>query len=151
MEVLIENYRGWEITFNTYTESFTSTSDEYDSQTTKKTYTSAKKSIDDFIKDNSTFKPIMVERIVRGEREVKNIVGIRKDGDFVYEDEAGKKHRLSSYNEKNYYLVNEDNEPIFDKIKGLETAKQKLINEIKGLEETLNKVSLLSIKEKYIK
>ena len=53
MKTLIENYRGFEIFFDTDNENFYSVSDKYDRQETKKSYASAKKSIDDYIKYNT--------------------------------------------------------------------------------------------------
>ena len=68
MKVFIENYRGWDISFDTDKESFYAQSDEYDVGETKKSFASAKKYIDDFLKDNLQFQPIWVERPVSQSR-----------------------------------------------------------------------------------
>ena len=55
MKIKIEDYRGWSIEFDTEKESFYCHSEQYDRDETKKSYSSVKKFVDDFIKDNFTF------------------------------------------------------------------------------------------------
>ncbi len=112
MKVEIENYRGWSIQFDTEKESFYCHSEQYDSDENKKTYSATKKWIDDFIKENQTFKPVWIEKKPNGYGGYKKIklIGIRKDGRFVFEDPNGNKRQLSDYEEKDYILYNSENE-----------------------------------------
>jgi hypothetical protein len=81
MRVLIENYRGWELMFDTSSEDFYIMSNDYDTQQTKKSYASAKKYIDDYIKENQNFKPIKVQKMssIYNSAEVITLIGLRKD------------------------------------------------------------------------
>jgi hypothetical protein len=126
MRTEVDNYRGWQIFFDTDTEKFTAYSNIHDSEIEKGSYPAVKKGIDDFIKENETFKPITIvsTSAYRNYASHKNakfkIIGIRKDGAFVYEDSQGKKHQLSKYDEKNYMLYDEKNDAVFaeyDKMK----------------------------------
>jgi hypothetical protein len=100
--------------------------------------------IDDFIKDNETFKPIWVESKPNayGEKRIK-IIGIRKDGRFVYEDAKGEKKQLSDYNEKDYILYDEENQKhkieaakIDERIEALRVQKKLILENVKGIELT---------------
>ena len=112
MRTLITEYRGWEIFFDTDKEEFYTISNEYDKDITKKSFASTKKFVDDYIKENNSFKPILVQKepSMFNNGEIIKLIGIRKDGDFMYEDKDGKKQRLSSYNEKDYFLINPEND-----------------------------------------
>lgn len=147
MQVLIENYRGWEIFFDTDKENFYTTAEEYDYETTKKSFASAKKFIDDFLKNNIKFTPIWVQRV--DSSEPIKLIGIRKDGRFVYESRDEKPRQLESYYEDNYFLVDDENDKHFAKIKELESeisANRQIISEIK---DRIKKVGLDTLKEKY--
>lgn len=146
MKILIENYRGWDIYFNTDKESFYAESNEYDNQQEKKSYASAKKFIDDFIKDNVTFTPFFIYK--EYDQKPIKVVGIRKDKRFVYEGAKGLE-QLSEWSEKDYFLTNEKNEPIFDKINKLLKNREELDTTIKDARKELVKEYITSIKEKY--
>jgi hypothetical protein len=51
-----------EIYFDTDSEEFYTLSNQYDKENTKKSFASTKKNIDDYIKENSSFKPVMVQK-----------------------------------------------------------------------------------------
>lgn len=144
MRVLIENYRGWEIHFDTDKEEFYTISNEYDTDKTKKSYAASKKFIDDYIKENSEFKPIKVEKHPShyNNREVITLIGIRKDGAFMYEDKNSKKGQLSTHNEKDYFLQNHLNEPIFEAIEALNIKINELRQQVKEQEKLLIKVDV---------
>jgi hypothetical protein len=69
---------------------------------TLKSFASTKKYIDDYIKENSSFKPVMVQKFETtfSSAEIIKLVGIRKDNKFMYEDKNGKIKQLSTYDEK---------------------------------------------------
>lgn len=150
MRTVVENYRGWEISFNTDTESFYAESDEHDQSHAKRSYGSAKKYIDDFIKDNLKFEPVWVEKSgnVYMEPRRKKIIGIRKDGKFVYE-EKGRPVTMSEYSENEYYLVDERNKEVEEKILGLNQKITELEQQVKELEASKTKVTLKQLKAKY--
>jgi hypothetical protein len=149
MIIKIEDYRGWEISFNTEKETFYTVSDSYDKQQEKRSYASIKKYIDEFIKDNNEFKPFWVEKVdYRGVFKVK-VIGIRKDNRFIYEDKKGEKQQLSEYDEKDWYLVNENNVSIYDSIKIVKDKITALDDEKKELEGKVIKVFVRDIKQDF--
>lgn len=148
MDVLIEVYRGWEITFNTETERFTCLSDTYDWQSKEKpSYASVKKEIDDYIKINVKFKPTIIQNKYGKQL---TLVGIRKDKRFMYEGIDGKKRQLESYNESDYFIYDEKNEPIFSKIEELNAKKESLRLEAIELMKQLKMEPLQTLKGKYL-
>jgi acetolactate synthase small subunit len=71
----------------------------------------------------------------------------------MYEDKNGKIKQLSTYDEKNYFLVNTENDKIELKIKLL-VDKDKIIRQVKEMEKRLIKVDVIgmeSILGKYSK
>lgn len=150
-EILIEEYRGWEITFNKENEKFNAVSNEYDDEVDKKSFSATKAYIDDYIKKNQKFKPVMVQKMpnmFNGKNIIK-LIGIRKDGRFMYEDSDGKKQQLSSYDENSYFLVDEENDAVFKEMNDLENQIKKLNDQKKALESKVIKVGILELKEKY--
>lgn len=149
MKVKIEDYRGWEITFDTEDEVFNVFSDYNDTESNKKSYASAKKYIDDFIKDNSTFKPINIICNANSYHGKSNITltGVRKDGKFTYE-ENGKKCIFSTYDEDRYILDLEENQEAQKELDAfiLEMEKQNKLNrERRNAIES--KIKVITLKE----
>jgi hypothetical protein len=149
MRTLITEYRGWEIFFDTDKEEFYTVSNQHDKDNTKKTFASTKKFVDDYIKENNSFKPILVQKepSMFNNGEIIKLIGIRKDGDFMYEDKDGKKQRLSSYNEKDYFLINPENDEAFKKIAELEKKRDEIGSEIKEIKKTIIKVDVRQVKK----
>lgn len=130
MKTVVDTYRGWEISFDTEKQTFYTVSDHYDRSETKVTYNAIKTFIDDFIKENNVFKPVFVEKMNSwGEKHSAKLIGIRKDGRFIYEDAKGKQHQVSQYDEKDYFIVNPLNEPIFKAMQNCEDKIQALRDE----------------------
>lgn len=152
MKIEIDEYRGWEIFFDTEKEMFYTVSDMYDTDKDKKTYSGIKTFIDEFIKDNLKFQPVWIERPETGWRSYEKIklIGIRKDKRLVYEDNKGKRCQLSEYDEKDYILCNKANDEIFRKIKEHKDKVTVIENEIKKLEESIISVGIESIKSQYL-
>lgn len=153
MKVIIDNYRGWEISFDTELETFYCISDRYDRDETKKSFASIKKFIDDFIRENEVFEPVWVEAkpdSYTSDKKIK-LIGIRKDGRFIYENSNGEKQQLSDYNEKDYILYDANNdkfrleaEKINKEIKVLNAKRDAVLDKITGIELTEYKKKLLS-------
>ncbi len=152
MKIQIENYRGWDISFDTDEETFYAQSDEYDRGGTKKSFASAKQYIDNFIKDNLEFKPVWAETIpskYNSHSKIK-LTGIRKDNRFVYEGKDGKKEQLSEYSEKSYILYNEANKIRYDELEECRKRKALIDEEMKIIESKIIKVGLDELKSKYL-
>lgn len=154
MSVLIKKYRGWEISFDYNKESFECYSNQYDESETKKSFSSVKKWIDDFLKDNQTFKPFFIELKPKShsynQAKIK-IIGIRKDNRFIYEDEKGVKCQLSDYKEKDYVIYDYENEKykeqamiIDEEIEVLRLKRNEVLNKITGVELVDYKKELLA-------
>ena len=152
MRVLIENYRGWEIYFNTDKEEFYTVSNEYDKQETKRSYASSKKYIDDYIKSNNVFKPIKVQKMptMFSEGKVITLIGIRKDKAFMYEDEEGRKQQLSSYDERDYFIVDSRNDVHFKRIAELAIERKRIDDEAKEIEKSVIKVDVKQIRQNFL-
>ena len=65
----------------------------------------------------------------------------------MYEDKDGKKQRLSSYNEKDYFLINPENDEPFKKIAELEKRRDEIGSEIKEIKKTIIKVDVKQVKK----
>jgi hypothetical protein len=68
----------------------------------------------------------------------------------MYEDKNGKIKQLSTYDEKNYFLVNTENDKIELKIKELLVDKDKIIRQVKEMEKRLIKVDVIEIRKVYL-
>lgn len=147
MKILIENYRNWQIFFDTDSENFYADTDDQISKE-KKSYAAAKKYIDDFIKENRNFKPIQVELMpsMYSSHNKITLTEIRKDGAFIYEDRDGSKKQFSVYSEDSYFLVDPNNEVHFNKLKELYSKIEELQNQIKETENLVVKVTVKEIK-----
>ena len=153
MKAKIEDYRGWEISFDIEEEKFYAQTQEWDKEVEKNSFASAKKYIDDFLKENNRFEPIWVETrasVYGGAKKVK-LIGLRLDGRFVYEGKDGEKEQLSEYTEKDYMLDNPVNEPIFIKIQESKDKIECIRGEISELEKQVTIVGIKEIKDKYLK
>jgi hypothetical protein len=150
MTIKIEDYRGWEISFNTEKETFYTVSDTYDNQQEKRSYAAIKKYIDDFIKDNNEFKPFWIENYDYNGRKKVKVIGIRKDNRFIYENDKGEKEQLSEYNERDWYLLNDDNVPFYEESIKLDKQIEALQKEKKDVLSKVIKVTVKEIKGNYI-
>lgn len=142
MKVVIEVYRGWSIQFDTEKEKFYCHSESFDKDENKNSFASTRKWIDDFIKENEVFKPIWVEAKPKSYSNKKiKLIGIRKDGAFMYEDSNGEKKQLSKYDEKDYILYDEANEKhkieawkIDEQIEALRLERALILGRVQGVE-----------------
>jgi len=137
----VDNYRGWVISFNTDQETFIAYSSVYDSEIKGKvSYAATKKYIDDFIKDNSEFKPFYAIGAIGSGNEKIKIIGIRKDNDFVFENDKGEKERLSSHNARQYVLYDEAIESKLTEHERLEDLYKAAYKKVKEFETDNNKL-----------
>lgn len=113
MQVKIEDYRGWAISFDTEKETFFVESDGYDEFQNKRSFAACKTFVDEYLKANSEFKPIRVQHMDSGKELI--ITGIRKDGAFTYEVN-GEKKQLSKYDERGYIKWIPENQAHYEAI-----------------------------------
>lgn len=151
MKVLIENYRSYDIEFDTDSCNFT-TSIENDSKS-KISYDALKKYIDDYLKDNATFEPFKVIGTPNGWRSSKRltIVGIRKDGRFVGEDSKGKKEQLSDHDMKDFILDLPENDKYYAEKAILELERDNINKNIQTVLDKIKAPTLFDMKSKYFK
>ncbi len=151
MRTKIIDYRGWGIMFDTDDETFyASIEDKY---TQKQSFASAKKYVDDYLKDNATFDPFLVERkpsLQNPKSKPIKIIGVRKDHRFIYEDEYGDRQQLPEYYEKDYILINPANNVFKDKLADLSAQIQELRRRGEATEKGLVTVTLKEVKAQYV-
>lgn len=137
MKTEVDNYRGFEIRFDTDNETFECDID--DSRSVKKSYPAVKKFIDEYIKDNSEFKPFKVEPSANASwgGEFGTIIGIRKDGRFIIELPEGEKKQISDYEMDRYCLPNPVNEPIKKQISEINALIEQKRKDIEALKSNL--------------
>lgn len=128
-KVLIETYRGFEITFDTEGGTFSAWSDHFDTQFAKKSFSGIKLGVDQHIKENNNFRPFKIQKVFGYSRgvielgKVLTINSIRKDGKPTY-DLNGKKKILSDYDVEGYALYNPDNAPLTEAYNELEQRRE---------------------------
>jgi len=136
MRVLIETYRGFEISFDPTDEKFWYLSERYDKESSSKSFTAIKKAVDDFIKENKDFKPFWIENKLKssfGKEAKLKIIGIRKDGILVYENEKGEKEQLPKHSEGDYLIYDASNDNLRLEIAELENKVSSIHKEITAL------------------
>jgi len=144
MKIEIEEYRGWTIYFDTVGEKFYSVSNIEDLDKTTKSFASAKKAIDDYLKDNANFKPFQVEywRWNDGPEKTVTVVGKTKDGRYMIENKEEEKSIVSKYDNDKYVFPNEANKEPITKIKELRRQVNELDKQASALSKTLIKKTL---------
>lgn len=147
MNILIEIYRGFPIYFVPDSERF---SCEIDTGTRKEkqSFASAKKFVDDYLKDNQEFVPFSVS--FRDGTNKTKVVGIRKDGRFITENPDGTKGQISSYHEDKYIVDDGTNVTKWAHLAILEAEVDKARGKVREHLETIQGQSLQSIKSKYL-
>lgn len=150
-KILIDNYRGFDIEFETINEKFQCIiTDELVKESVS--FSAIKKFVDEYKKTNQEFKPFFVESTPGGYRQsVKlKIIGIRKDGRFVAENSKGEKIQVSDYDIKDYMIYKQENEAPLKLLSDLKAkeAKQSLENDLsrKDIISTINIVTLKDFK-----
>lgn len=145
MNILIENYRGFDIFFDSNDEIFACKIDNV-KWGKKQSFASAKKFIDDYIKDNIVFEPFEAQHKENG--NVIKVIGIRKDGRFIY-DKNGSKEQLSDYDLKYYLVYNAANDVLFAEAASLDADRQLLYKKRLSVLEKVTGTHLSEMKNKY--
>lgn len=150
MNATIENYRGIEIWFDTDNESFQCDID--DERSVKKSYVALKKFIDEYLKENHTFKVIHVEANPAEGRWTKDdivkIVGVRKDGRFIGEDKDGNKKQISDYDLSKYMIKNIHNIEPINALKELTAERERLrVSHNEQEKEIISRMVIVTLKD----
>lgn len=152
MKTIIENYRGFEIYFDTDYEVFQCICTEEDNKESK-SFSAVKKFIDDYKKDNHGFSPFLVDpnpdrNYSFSEKKQIRIIGVRKDGRFVAKKEDGSKIQVSDYDLNDYIIYKAENEPFFEELNDLSdlVEKQRLENNARK-KEILSKMNIVTLKD----
>lgn len=147
MRVLIEKYRGFDIYFNPDQEMFEVEADSYGK--CSKSFAAVKSGIDEYLKNNLEFKPFKAIAIDSG--DIINIIGIRKDERFNYEDSKGKKQQLSDYYEKNYVVYNSEiHDQHFATLAYLKVLKDEAVKAVNDCINSITGDTIKQIKANYI-
>lgn len=152
MKTTIEIYRTIEIWFDTGIESFQCDID--DERSIKKSYPAIKKFIDEWLKDNETFKPFKVEKnplSVFGGGKSGKIIGIRKDGRFIIELHNGKKEQISDYNLDGHIIYTHENKKAWDLLNELNEEEERINNEIREKKKNIKSMFQITTLKDYKK
>ncbi len=149
MKIEIENYRGFDIYFDTDAELFQCICTEENAKESK-SYLAVKKFVDEYKKANQEFKPFWAEAIPSSGYSGKyKIIGIRKDGRFVAENQkTGEHEQISDYTAKNYMIVYPENVEVLTGIKYLESTHERIINEYNTRrKELISQLKIVTLKD----
>jgi hypothetical protein len=150
MKIHIENYRGFDIEFDTNNEIFQCICTD-DKSKQSKSFSAVKKFVDEYKKDNSSFNTFWVQLIP--EKSYCNlkkakIIGLRKDGRFICEDEKGQKTYISDYDISNYMLLKEENAPIIKEYDAHEKEIEKYrVESNEKRKKIIEKLVLVNLKD----
>ena len=147
-DYLIENYRGFEVYLDSQKDCFISLND-----IENKSFRGIKKIIDDYIKGNDTFKVFEVEKLPSSysDNEKFKVVEIsHKTRKFQIENNKGEKSFVSEYNERDYILVNENNEIVKKEYYKLRKQEKELNKKIAEVTGKFKKICLKDVKNNYI-
>lgn len=146
MQSIIENYKGFEIRFDTDRETFLCDID-YE-RSIKKSYAAIKKFISDWSKENQNFNKFKIESTPKGrEKERLTVIGKHGNGSLTVLDSDGKSKQLSKYDFDDYMLVDEANKTYWDELNELSKRRDDLNTVEKNIK---SKFTVKTVKE-YIK
>jgi len=119
-KILIEKYRGFEIEFDTHYEKFKCTCND-DEEKESKSFSVIKKFIDDYLKNNQSFKPFWVHPNSQKNfwSDKLEVFAIRKDGTFLAKDEYGIKTHIANRDMSYYILECPENNDLMEKLEEL--------------------------------
>lgn len=146
--ILIENYRGFDVEFNTTYEKFQCIcTDENTKESTS--FTAIKKFIDEYKKNNQEFKPFFIQSTPDSyEKKYYKVVGIRKDDRFIVENKKGEKEQLSNYDLGRFMLVVESNENLIKKLSDLEIEiESKRVSDNERRKLIVSEMKIINLKD----
>lgn len=160
MRTKVDDYKGFEIYFDTYEGKFIIEGCDY--QQAKPSYASAKKFINDFLKENNFFPEFKLTSNPAkngwGKKEVI-VQGLHSNGNLLaFDVEKQEKFQLSTYNWDDYIFPEDLEKCDYDAEKVAKLEERKRIEEEKSKEEEEKRaqektkselVTLQKLKEKY--
>ena len=149
-KIKIETYRGYDIEFDTDYEKFQCIVTDLDAKESK-SFSAVKKFIDAYLKDNAQFVPFYARQNPNGHRSGKGqfkVVGIRKDGRLIREDNDGSLVKMSDYDLSEFMLVNEANETHLSELESLDNKHDKYREDyISEKKEIIKRMQIVSLKD----
>jgi len=144
----IELYRGYKIMFDTDNETFYSALEDAIFGKPKRSYSAAKKEIDDAIKERlmAEFEPF---EVVNTEGVFKKIVGLRKDG-FIQEDKKMERSKFPEYYEKDFYKASPEILEVCAEMALIQYDIDELFKKKNALSKTIKGKTLAEIKKELI-
>lgn len=151
MKVKIETYRTFDIEFDTDYEKFQCIVMD-GTEKESKSFSAVKKFVDEFWKENNKFKPFKAIHIGwRGEVDLIEIVGIRKDKRFV-KKKGLVNQQISEYDEEKYYVLNSATKEILDELQRTKVERNKITKEYDSVIDKLTEqLAPFSIKNHVLK
>lgn len=148
MRITIENYRGFDIEFDTDQEKFICVVADESSKDSK-SFSAVKKFIDDYKKDNQEFTPFWVEpKPTSYQKDKLMVIGLRKDDMFVAKKENGERVQISTYEESSYMLVKKENSESLDLLSKLEGQFQLQRDQYeKSKKEIISNIDIKTLKD----
>ena len=150
MKVSIQTYRGFEIKFDTEEAIFEC--EVKDKGKESKSFDAIKNFIDEYLKDNATFEPFYVVKAssIYSSIERFKIIGIRKDGRFITENEKGEKRQISAYYEKDYLIEKPEFNALFAEMAVVQLEVDAAKEKLKKVENKITLDTLKSVKSNYL-
>lgn len=148
MKIEIENYRGFEIYFDTDCEKFQCILTEERSKESH-SYSAIKKFVDDYKKENQGFKPFKAIPNIDGwaKKNPIKVIGIRKDGRFVAE-QGEDKIQVGDYSLNDYILDLPENEECLKILSQLKSEMEEYRSAYESRrKEVISKMKIVTLKE----
>jgi len=150
-KILIENYRGFDIEFDTNCEKFQCVATDENTKESS-SFAAVKKFVDDYKKANQDFSPFWVEFTPSGYSSFKDnnlkVIGIRKDGRFVAENKNGIQQQISDYDLNDYMLLKPENETGMLLLQELESKiKQQRVENDNNRKQIISTLNIITLKD----
>ena len=147
-KILIENYRGFDIKFDTNCEKFQCICTE-ESAKESTSFAAIKKFVDDYKKANQEFKPFWVESTPDAHKVGRfKIIGIRKDGRFIAETLQGNKVQVSDYHLDSLMLFKPENEIAMSRLSDLALKiEQQRKENSEARKQIISEIKIITLKE----
>lgn len=149
-KILIENYRGFDIEFDVNSEKFQCVCTEENTKEST-SFASVKKFIDEYRKTNQDFTPFWVQpnplSPFSKDKNLK-VIGIRKDGKYVAEDDKGNKEQIVNHNLSGYILLNHENDIYFNKLKEHDAKVEEEQNKNREIRNAIiSQINIVTLKD----
>lgn len=148
-KAVIENYRGFNIEFDTDYEKFQCVITE-DMTKESLSYSAIKKWVDEYKKNNQDFDPFWIEGKPESWKrsEKLKVIGLRKDGRPVAVKEDGTRVQISDYDSSEYMIAKIENIYKLKALNDLETENEKIRTKfVERRKAIISSMDIVSLKE----